>query len=245
MTQMITPTKITDKQHNYLVDLAAKRSNWITILKGDLYEIVMDVLLNEQARLEKKLDLSSSVTEKFISLKNASAAISKMLTVRPDPIAPVAPVTSPTLKEAATKWIEQASAADAPTQPAAPTPLERLRRLIAAFPDGKHLKFAVKSDAGVWEFFSLDTVNSKYNEGTYRTFRKLIGAPGAWQRTPLRVTQQLPIVRRILAVGWEQAAKDYATEHGRCARCDAHLSDERSIAAKVGEHCAGEWGWPW
>lgn len=242
-TDLTTPLQITHKQDKYIVDLTAQRPNWIVMLKGEHYETVADVLVNQQLRAEKKV-------EKFIPRKAASSAIGALLTIKPTPTVATTPAQPQTLKEVATKWIKEQGTTPAPaitSEPAKtpPTPTQRLNQLIINLPDSPHLKFALTNALGVVEFFSLDEVKSKYGKSTYRTVRKLIGAPGNWQRGYLSAHQQLDIMRQMIRYGWEQACKDYATKHGRCFRCDAYLSDARSRAAKVGKHCADILGWPW
>lgn len=122
-----------------------------------------------------------------------------------------------------------------------PTPFERLQVLLEVIPKSKSVRFALEID-GTWEFYSIDTRDK--NGHKTRWVNKLLGAPGNWNRKFLPVTDQLRIAR-LIAANWQQAAEDYAEKHGRCARCDAHLSDERSRAAKVGWKCAQEWGWAW
>lgn len=247
MTMTVMTTQVmTVKQHNYIVDLAAKRPNWLIQLPADRKQTVTDVLVNEQIIQAALKGVPHPQPAKTVTLNDASKAISALLGVKPSTqITPTpTPAAQPNLKEVAVKWFSQPEAAK-PAPANAPTPTQRLRQLLANFPDGKHVKFAVEIK-GTWEFFSLDEVKSKYgNGGTYRSMRKLLGAPGGWNRAYMSVIQQLDVVRAILAVGWEKAAKDYATKHGRCARCDAHLSDAKSIAAKVGKDCADVWGWPW
>lgn len=243
---------MTSAQRSYIVDLTEQRPTWADALDPELRDLVADTLINHAHVLAEKPHLCKALHRRL-----ASRAISALRGVPKTPkIATVAPVSAPapSLKQVAAKWIaEQAAQASeiveaTPIVPAPkmPSDLERLRQLIKTFPDGKNVKFALRNALGVWEFFGLDTTKSKYGNGsTYRQFRRLIGAPGAWRRGYLGVAQQLDVVRRILAVGWEQAGKDYATEHGRCFRCDAHLSDARSIAAKVGKDCADALGWAW
>lgn len=245
-TYLTTPLQMTEKQDKYIVDLTVQRPNWIATLSGETYETVADVLVNQQLRAEKKV-------EKFIERKAASKAISALLAIQPTPT--VAPTQPQTLKQVATKWInEVAAVADVQPAPtpeptpvaAKPAPIQRLRQMIDLVPESPHLKFALTNDKGVVEFFSLDTVKSKYQGGkSYRRVCKLIGAPGNWHRGFMSVHQQLDIMRQWLRYGWEQGCKDYATKHGRCSRCDAYLSDPQSIAAKVGKDCAEALGWPW
>lgn len=242
-TDLTTPLQITHKQDKYIVDLTAQRPNWIVMLKGEHYETVADVLVNQQLRAEKKV-------EKFIPRKAASSAIGALLTIKPTPTVATTPAQPQTLKEVATKWIDEAAttanAPQASAPVAKPAPIERLRQLVLQMPESPHLKFALTNDKGVIEFFSLDTVKSKYPNGkSYRRVCKLLGAPGNWNRAFMSVHQQLDIMRQWLRYGWEQGCKDYATKHGRCARCDAFLSDPQSIAAKVGKDCAEALGWPW
>lgn len=123
----------------------------------------------------------------------------------------------------------------------APSPFQRLQVLLESIPKSKSVRFALEID-GVWEFYSIDERTK--NGQKIRWVNKLLGAPGNWNRKFLPIGEQLQIAR-LIAADWKQAAEDYAVKHGRCARCDAHLSDERSRAAKVGWKCAKEWGWVW
>jgi hypothetical protein len=254
MTMTMTPPVMSAKQHIYIVDLAAKRPNWLLQLSTEIKQTITDVLANEQIIQAALKGLPHPGVPKAITVSAASKAISALLGVKPSATLDVTPGQPQSLKQVATKWINEAAApteqkpapaaaAAAPVTP--PTPAQRLRQMIKVLPDGPHMKFALTNDKGVLEFFSLDEVKSKYGTGTYRSVRKLIGSPGGWQRGYLSVQQQLSIIRQLLAFGWEQACKDYAEKHGRCFRCDAHLSDERSRAAKLGKHCAEILGWPW
>lgn len=256
MTNTMAPVNMTFKQHKFIVDLTAKRPNWIVQLTGEVYETVADVLVNEQIVLEAQKGSVNPAISKAISIKAASKAIDALLKIKPSEtvaVTVVPDVQPQTLKQVATKWInEAAQPAPLPIPPpavtptvAGPTPLQRMRQLVKLLPDGPHMKFALTNDKGVVEFFSLDEAKFKSGTGTYRTVRKLLGSPGDWQRGYLSVHQQLDVMRQLLRYGWEQGCKDYAEKHGRCFRCDAHLSDERSRAAKMGKHCAQILGWPW
>lgn len=160
---------------------------------------------------------------KFVSMTEARLAIRALLKITKSPVAP---------KPAPT------ATADAPTQPG---PFERLQVLLQVIPKSKSVRFALQTD-GAWRFYAVDLRNRDGHP--VRFVNELLGAPGSWNRKYLSTVEQLRIAR-LLAENWVHAAQDYADQHGRCARCDAYLSDARSRAAKVGWKCAKEWGWAW
>lgn len=221
-TQTQVP-EITEKQKNYIGVLATQRPGWINTVTGVDFETITDTLVNLQIEQEAQAGGYAPAGLKKIALRDASRAIDALLKIKPAP---------PALKPQPAPVVD----------PAQPTPLERLQTLLAVIPTSKSVKFAVEVD-GVLRFYAIDL--RKTNAGhAVRYVRQLLGAPGSWNRKILSVAEQL-LVARLIARDWEAAAHAYADEHGRCARCDAHLSDARSRAAKAGWKCAKEWGWAW
>lgn len=224
-TTVLAPQpEITEKQEKYVADLAAQRPTWVTLVTGENFETITDVLANLQVKADAAKIGTAPAGLKKIIRKHASSAIDALLGVKPSPLPPTTSVSS-----------------DPKPTTAQPTPFQRLQVLLHVIPVSKSVRFALEID-GTWQFFSVDT--RKKDGVETRWVNKLLGAPGNWNRKFLPVEEQLKIAR-LIATNWEQAAADYATKHGRCARCDAHLSDERSRAAKVGWKCAKEWGWAW
>jgi hypothetical protein len=90
-------------------------------------------------------------------------------------------------------------------------------------------------DGSGWDFFEV--TESKVPHAQFRYIKQLIGAPGDWTRKKLPIHLALAAAKHILEAP-KNAAVQYATQHGRCAVCDAHLSDPVSIAASMGPICA-------
>lgn len=89
-----------------------------------------------------------------------------------------------------------------------------------------------KSDPNVWDFFE---VVQRKNGRLY--LNQLIGSPGDWSRKYLPPALQAAAARAILQDP-KAAAVAYAKRHGRCAVCNAHLSDPASIDRSMGPICA-------
>lgn len=227
MATQITIPEITPKQEKFIVDLTTQRPGWINALTGDDFEVVTDTLVNAQIRREAEQGGYAPAGLKKIVRRAASHAIDSLLKIKPTvfPAAPAVPTAQPT-----------------PPTTATPTPLERLQALLEVIPAAQSIRFAVEVD-GVLKFYAVD-LRKDANGVQRRWVRQLLGAPGNWNRKRLSVVGQLAIAR-LIAQDWKAAAHAYATKHGRCSRCDAHLSDERSRVAKAGWKCAKVLGWPW
>lgn len=89
-----------------------------------------------------------------------------------------------------------------------------------------------RSDGSGFDFFEV--VERKSGR---RFINRLVGSPGDWRREWLSQRHQIFAARHI-AEDPKAAAVAYAREHGRCAVCDAHLSDPESIARSMGPVCA-------
>lgn len=89
-----------------------------------------------------------------------------------------------------------------------------------------------KNDPNTWDFFEVVT---RRNGRIY--INQLIGSPGDWNRKFLPPALQAAAARAIL-LDPKAAAVAYAKQHGRCAVCNAHLSDPASIDRSMGPVCA-------
>lgn len=87
-------------------------------------------------------------------------------------------------------------------------------------------------DGTGWDFFQV--CKSK-KTGNYYVVQ-LLGSPGDWHRKWLTPSLQVLAAKHI-AEAPKESAIQYAKQHGRCAVCDAHLSDPISIAQSVGPVC--------
>lgn len=152
---------------------------------------------------------------KFVALKEASSLIGKLLTIKPTQSAPAA---------------------------GAVTPFNRLQTLLATLRPGYYALLR-EDGTGTFSFYRIVEVEHGPWKGR-RFVNLLLGSPGGWNRVKPKMTDQL-VVAKMIARDWQAAAKAYAQNHQKCARCNADLSNPRSQVALVGEHCAGEWGWPW
>jgi hypothetical protein len=92
-----------------------------------------------------------------------------------------------------------------------------------------------RKDGSGWDFFEVS--ESKVPHAKFRYIKQLIGSPGDWTRKKLPVHLALAAAKHILEAP-KHAAVQYAKQHGRCAVCNAHLSDPVSIAASMGPVCA-------
>lgn len=87
------------------------------------------------------------------------------------------------------------------------------------------------NDPETWDFFEVVERKS----GRY--LNQLLGSPSDWNRKYLPLALQSAAARAILSDP-KSAAVAYAQRHGRCAVCNAHLSDPKSIEQSMGPVCA-------
>jgi len=92
-------------------------------------------------------------------------------------------------------------------------------------------------DGSGWDFFEVTELKLGNKVLKFRYIKQLIGAPGDWTRKKLTFNLALAAAKHILEAP-KHAAVQYAKQHGRCAVCDAHLSDPVSIAQSMGPVCA-------
>jgi hypothetical protein len=90
-----------------------------------------------------------------------------------------------------------------------------------------------RKDGTGWDFFEVTEMKATKS----RFIVRLLGNPGDWNRKKLPVNLALAASQHILEDP-KASAVQYATQHGRCAVCNAHLSDPVSIAASMGPICA-------
>lgn len=92
-----------------------------------------------------------------------------------------------------------------------------------------------RADGSGWDFFEVS--ESKVPNAKFRYIKQLLGSPADWNRKKLPVNLALAAAKHILEAP-KDAAVQYAKQHGRCAVCNAHLSDPVSIAQSMGPVCA-------
>lgn len=152
---------------------------------------------------------------KFIASQEASGLIGALLKIKPT-------------KSSAT--------------PNAASPFNRLQAVLAMLKPG-YYALPREDGTGTYNFYRIVEIENGTWKGR-RFVNQLVGSPTGWDRLKPKMPQQLAIAK-LIARDWQAAAKAYAQHHQKCARCNADLSNPRSQIALVGEHCAGEWGWPW
>lgn len=91
-------------------------------------------------------------------------------------------------------------------------------------------KYAVELD-GTLVFCEIRTWQGR----TY--MRRLLGAPGDWNRVKPTYAEQRSLVAAIHAATAVEAAKRYSFEFTRCCVCEAPLSDEESRRVGMGPVC--------
>jgi hypothetical protein len=89
-----------------------------------------------------------------------------------------------------------------------------------------------RKDTGEWNFFEV-----VQRPNGIRYLNQLLGSPNDWNRKTISVQLQTAAARAIL-IDPKASAVAYASRHGRCAVCNAHLSDPESIARSMGPVCA-------
>jgi hypothetical protein len=195
---------------------SAKQINWIHDLLAERPNWTQ-VLDNQPA--ETAFDILGNVGSsdpKFIAMSEARILITLLL------------------KIPATKTVTPANGV--------PTPFTRLQTLLATLKPG-YYALPREDVPGTFRFYRVVEVEQGTWQGR-RFVNLLIGSPHGWERQKPTMVQQLAIARQLTR-DWKVAARAYAQNHQKCARCNADLSNPRSQIALVGEHCAGEWGWPW
>jgi hypothetical protein len=88
-------------------------------------------------------------------------------------------------------------------------------------------------DGTGWDFFEI----SEWKQTKTRFIQRLLGNPGDWNRAKLSPKLAYAAAKHI-AEAPKDAAVQYAKQHGRCAVCNAFLSDPDSIAQGLGPVCA-------
>lgn len=109
------------------------------------------------------------------------------------------------------------------------TTIKEKSALLAKIPLSKYALPRV--DGTGWDFFEVVEFHN------VRYLNRLIGSPSDWTRGKLSVVHQAAAAKHILEDP-KASAVEYAKQHGRCAVCNAHLSDPASIARSMGPVCA-------
>lgn len=214
MSLTLTTPGVTTPQFRYLVDLLAKRDYLARLDRAALgvSETIDHTLANAEF-------INAGRTDDliFISRSEASAAIDFLLSCRPSVIA--APAVGPTAPGGGFN----SRVADALTQ------------VLATLPPANYA-LPRRADPDAWDFFQVREARSGR-----RYVVQLLGSPGSWNRRRLDVRLQLAAARAV-ASDVRAAALAYSERHGRCAGCDAKLSDPTSIALSMGPVCRKKFG---
>lgn len=133
--------------------------------------------------------------------------------------------------DATTATTATATAVVMPTYVGQQSKWQRIQQIGQVVPAAKYALERL-NQPGAFDFFE---VYKAKNTGNISVMR-LTGSPSYWNKVWLGQTDQLTTMRRIArdAMG---AAVTYAKEHGRCAVCNAHLSDPKSISLSMGPIC--------
>ena len=222
VTIIASPTlKISEKQFNYIRNLALEKSNWADTVDGPTSRVIKFV-----TRATEYLLVPDSITR-----ADGSKAIDFLIKLpKATPI-----ITATTSAPAATtnmSWQEIKSQA-----------IALLDTVPAAY---KGVKYAIKNtDAkspNTWVFYEVKECKGK------RYLNRLLGAPGGWNRQYVKYADYANIVERIKnavyttkegehLTGPMAAAARFSDTYEVCACCGAKLSNGKSIAAKFGPVC--------
>jgi hypothetical protein len=94
---------------------------------------------------------------------------------------------------------------------------------------------------GSWHFYQVDKPTKGRWDG-YVFIKRLIGAPGTYQKVAVAAADRHRLLDRI-EHDPKKAMIDYGKESGVCGRCASPLSDPDSLARGIGPKCAAKSGW--
>lgn len=104
-------------------------------------------------------------------------------------------------------------------------------------------RYALKS-AGVggdmWRFYQVDDGKGRWKG--YKFIKRLIGAPGDYQKNPVPASDRARVFKEI-EVDPKQAMLDYGLQSGTCGACSSPLSDPESLRLGIGPKCRAKRGW--
>lgn len=122
--------------------------------------------------------------------------------------------------------------ASTPVAPPAPAAADfRPMAVTSIVPDSK---YALENDEGVFLFYEVKTGKGRWSNFTF--VDRLVGAPGDWQRYPVKGDAKFKVLANI-QLDSKAAAAAFSREHGVCACCGSPLSDPFSIANGLGPIC--------
>ena len=101
-------------------------------------------------------------------------------------------------------------------------------------------RYAIDRD-GHWDFFQVDRPTEGKWAG-YVFLSQLFGAPGDWNRQPIKDLARKAEVFAAVDRDVMAAAVAFGRESGECSQCGSPLSNEGSIAAGIGPVCAKNLG---
>jgi hypothetical protein len=103
--------------------------------------------------------------------------------------------------------------------------------------DGSPLKFFRISKRKVGHLKGCRVIQTQHGEAY--TTRIVVTEAGRWSIRDDMILDHLMLV----VVDYQHAAMRYAKEIGKCARCNAELTDERSRWYGIGPECEKHWPW--
>jgi hypothetical protein len=104
-------------------------------------------------------------------------------------------------------------------------------------------RYAIKEKTGLgeqWRFYEVQDGKGKWQG--YKFIKRLIGAPGQYQKNPLSREARIPIMK-VLESDPQKAMTDYGLQSGVCGKCSSPLSDPVSLARGIGPKCLAKLGW--
>lgn len=135
-------------------------------------------------------------------------------------------------KAEASHWIKQALATPKETGAAKAQPTKD------AFEDVPAGYYAVTSLSGAndLDFYSVD----RPTEGKWAGYVFVKQVVGGKPEFPVKGAKWAKVLKAIQDAGWQDAARLYGQEIGRCGKCNRTLTDETSRQLGVGPVCRGQ-----
>lgn len=200
---MIVADFVTPKQFSYIRGLAAQR-NWQSAPTTVSLAI-------------KKVNRAKDWSTAEVLRKDASAAISFLLSPQAPAVVTTAPAKTVTAVNTVNVW-------------------QTLTASLAPLPISKYALPKIE-DPSEYVFYEI----VQRADGR-RFLNRLQGAPGTWHRVFLPAAQQVTIAKRI-AEDPTKHGTAYCAKFTRCCACDSPLSNAKSIAEAMGPVCRKKFKW--
>lgn len=92
----------------------------------------------------------------------------------------------------------------------------------------------------VWMFYEVTDGKGRWKG--YKFLKRLIGAPGQYQKNPVGASER-PALFKAIEADPNKAMTDYGLQSKVCGKCASPLSDPVSIARGIGPKCLSKLGW--